>query len=71
MRVAFLLFALATLACNSPEAKRERGGDAGADPGNRDRIVKMHQGAEPYHDTPCRMTDVECPEPKPSRATKR
>lgn len=53
----------AAAACTSPEAVRERGGGAGADPGNRDVIVEIHQGAEPYHDTPCRMTDVECPEP--------
>ena len=71
MRAAILLIALSTVACNSPEAARKRGVGAGADPGNRNRIVETHQGAQPYHDTPCRMTDVECPKQKPSPATKR
>jgi hypothetical protein len=71
MRAPILLITVCTIACNSPEAARERGGGAGADPGNRDPVVEMHQGAEPYHDTPCRMTDVECPEQKPSPAAKR
>ena len=64
MRAAILLLALGAGACNSPEADRERGGGAGADPGNREPIVEMHQGADPYHETPCRMTDVECPKPE-------
>ncbi len=57
------LFALVLCgaACASPEATRERGGGPGADPGNRDAIVEIHEGSEPYHDTPCRMPDVECP----------
>ena len=53
---------IAAAACTSPEATRTRGGGPGADPGNRDGIVEIHQGAEPFHDTPCRMTDVTCPE---------
>lgn len=57
---------LALTACGSPEADRERGGDAGADPGNRARLVEMHRGAEPYHDTPC-LTGVECTGPMPTR----
>ncbi|HEX6133303.1 MAG TPA: hypothetical protein VFZ24_05055 [Longimicrobiales bacterium] len=63
MRRAFVVLLLAAAACASPEAQRERGGGPGGDPGNRDRIVEIHDGAEPYHRTPCRMTDVECPEP--------
>ena len=50
------------VACTSPEADRTRGGGPGADPGNRDAIVELHEGAEPYHETPCRMADLECPE---------
>jgi hypothetical protein len=61
-RLALLLPLLAAAACTSPEARRERGGGPGADPGNRSPIVQIHEGAEPYHDTPCRMTDVECPD---------
>lgn len=60
MRAALIVL-FAGVACASPEATRERGGGPGADVGNRDVIVEIHQGAEPYHDTPCRMTDVECP----------
>ena len=63
MRRALLpLLLLAVGACGSPEARRERGGGPGADAGNRDAVVDIHEGAEPYFDTPCRMTDVECPE---------
>lgn len=61
-RVMLLLPLIAVAACTSPEARRERGGGPGADTGNRDPIVEIHGGAEPYHDTPCRMTDVECPD---------
>jgi len=62
-RVALLLLICAA-GCWSPEADRKRGGDPGADPGNRNAVVEMHQGARPYHDTPCRMTDVKCPDTK-------
>jgi hypothetical protein len=65
--VVLLLFG----SCTSPEASRERGGNPGADPGNRDVIIEIHQGAEPYHKTPCRMTDVECPETTTSFGTNR
>ena len=61
MRLTMLVLTFSVAACSSPEASRKRGGGAGADPGNRDAIVEIHEGAEPYHDTPCRMTDVECP----------
>ena len=63
MRPVACFIALGIVACSSPEADRERGG-AGADAGNRDPIVEIHQGAEPYHDTPCRMSNVECPKLK-------
>lgn len=58
-----LIASLVLTAACSPEATRVRGGDAGADVGNRNVIVEIHEGAEPYYNTPCRMTDVECPEP--------
>lgn len=64
MRTVACLIALSIAGCSSPEADRTRGSGAGADPGNRDPIVEIHQGAEPYHDTPCRMPDVECPKLK-------
>ena len=42
-------------ACTSPEASRTRGGGAGGDGGNRDAVVEMHAGAQPYYHTPCRL----------------
>ena len=41
--------------CVSPEASRVRGG-RGADVGNRPEFVKMHDGAEPFWETPRRVT---------------
>lgn len=59
--------ALVTLAagCGSPEAERVRGGRAGADLGNRDAVVEIHGGAEPYAGTPCVTTLPECTGPLP------
>jgi hypothetical protein len=57
-RIAWLLLALT--ACGSPEAARKRGGGAGADPGNRDAVVELNGGAQPYHDTPCKQSDDAC-----------
>jgi len=38
--------------CASPEMTRTRGGGPGADPGNRDKIVRLHEGARPFEKTP-------------------
>jgi hypothetical protein len=38
--------------CSSPETKRTRGGGPGADRGNRDKAVRMHEGAKPFEKTP-------------------
>lgn len=62
---ATLLAMLACIACASPEAARTRGSGAGGDVGNRDRVIEMHAGAEPYYGTPCAMRPKECSEPKP------
>jgi hypothetical protein len=43
---------LCVAGCASPEAARTRGGGPGADVGNRDKIVRMHEGARPFEDTP-------------------
>jgi hypothetical protein len=43
---------LCLAACASPEAARTRGGGPGADVGNRDEIVRMHEGARPFEATP-------------------
>jgi hypothetical protein len=39
-------------ACTSPEATRVRAGGPGADPGNRDEVVRTHDGSQPYYRTP-------------------
>jgi hypothetical protein len=40
------------VACSSPETNRTRGSGPGADRGNRDKIVRMHEGARPFEKTP-------------------
>jgi len=50
--VLALVAALAMAGCTSPETKRTRGHGAGADVGNRSTVVQMHEGAEPYYETP-------------------
>jgi hypothetical protein len=48
-----LLVALCILAaCASPETGRTRGGGPGADTGNRTKVVRMHEGADPFYKTP-------------------
>ena len=57
MRTALALVGLAALVigCTSPEATRMRAGGAGADVGNRTPIVHIHEGAQPFWDTPERL----------------
>jgi hypothetical protein len=43
---------LLMLGCTSPEATRTRGGGPGADVGNRQETVRMHEGARPFENTP-------------------
>ncbi|HYS18284.1 MAG TPA: hypothetical protein VET45_15270 [Candidatus Binatia bacterium] len=62
MRRAFLaasgvVLVTAAAGCTSPEATRARGGGPGADPGNHGAVVRMHDGAEPYYETP-RLTET-------------
>ena len=52
--------------CVSPEARRTRGGGPGADVGNRVRTVEMHEGSQPFWDTPERI-DVDHPPLGPAR----
>ena len=49
-----VILAMVSVACTSPEAQRSRGGGPGADVGNRDAVVEIHAGAQPYYQTPCR-----------------
>ena len=55
MRHALLVMLMAVFwsaGCSSPETMRTRGGGPGADIGNRDKIVRTHEGARPYENTP-------------------
>jgi hypothetical protein len=52
VRGLLALAMLAVVGCTSPEATRQRGGGPGADVGNRDSVVEMHEGSRPYHGTP-------------------
>lgn len=54
LSLLLVTFVLAASACTSPEAARARGGDPGADVGNRGAEVKMHDGSQPYYETPLR-----------------
>ncbi len=49
--IIFLFVLCALAACASPETGRSRGG-SGADVGNRSKIVRMHEGADPFYKTP-------------------
>jgi hypothetical protein len=50
--IVALIAALALAACASPEARRARGGGAGADVGNRGDSVDLHGRPDPFHGTP-------------------
>jgi hypothetical protein len=53
MMIVLALAALIIIAgCDSPEVQRSRGSGSGADVGNRGKVVQMHEGSKPYHDTP-------------------
>lgn len=66
MRYAWAVVAIGVLAaCTSPEAKRTRGGGAGADVGNRSDSLQLHGGSRIYSRTPCLLPNSECPGPLP------
>lgn len=50
--VTVVALAVLLAGCTSPEASRVRGGGSGGDVGNRDDVVTMHEGSQPYYDTP-------------------
>jgi hypothetical protein len=60
-----ICLALGLMACTSPEAERTRGGGPGADIGNRGPVVHMHEGAQPYYQTPCVSALELCTGPLP------
>jgi len=51
-RLPLIVVAVAAAACSSPESTRVQGGGPGADTGNRPAIVNMHEGSNPFEDTP-------------------
>jgi hypothetical protein len=51
-RLLLIALLTAVLTACSPESQRSRGGGPGSDVGNKDEIVEMHRGAEPYYRTP-------------------
>jgi hypothetical protein len=60
LRIAFVALVFCLAACASPEVTRTRGGGPGADVGNRKEIVRMHEGARPFEDTP-KLIDTKHP----------
>jgi hypothetical protein len=50
--ILFVAVTLCVVGCASPEMTRTRGGGPGADIGNRDKLVQMHEGAKPFEKTP-------------------
>jgi hypothetical protein len=63
-----LLLALAVGACASPETERTRGGGAGADIGNRGKVVQMHEGSKPFYKTPQIIPEQHAPVETASQA---
>jgi hypothetical protein len=60
--LTMLLIAFTALAaCASPEATRTRGGGPGADLGNRTKVVEMHEGSQPFWETPQIITTQHAP----------
>jgi hypothetical protein len=66
VHLALAAAALAAAGCASPEASRQRGGGRGADVGNRDAVVEMHEGSRMYYRTPCLIPEEECTGPMPA-----
>ena len=62
--------ALALTACTSPEATRLRAGGPGADVGNRDAVLKMHEGSVPFWQTP-QVADIRAPSLEEARQADR
>jgi hypothetical protein len=50
--IVLIAFSFYIAACASPEMTRTRGGGPGADVGNRDKFVQMHEGSKPFEKTP-------------------
>jgi hypothetical protein len=57
MRLAIIALAALAAGCTSPEAERARGAGPGADTGNREDVLRMHEGSKPYTGTPTLMPE--------------
>ena len=67
MKLFLVLITFLTISgCASPEVSRTRGGGPGADLGNRSSIVRMHEGANPFEDTP-KLIPTKSPPLEPAR----
>ena len=62
-----LVGCVAAVGCVSPEATRTRGDGPGADVGNRQQTVKMHEGSDPFWKTPDRIPGEQHPPLAPAR----
>jgi hypothetical protein len=69
-RVLLLVLASVLAACTSPEATRMRAGGLGADVGNRGQTVLMHEGSEPFWNTP-HKEGIRGPALEPARQAQR
>ncbi len=69
--VGLVALTFVLLGCSSPEARRARGGGPGADPGNRQQVVEMHEGSEPYHGTKQIIGPYGMAGPAPARQARR
>jgi hypothetical protein len=65
-RLGAVLLCLTATGCGSPEASRTRGGGPGADVQNRPAQVRMHEGSQPYWETPV-VIDEEYPDLEPAQ----
>ena len=50
--IVLIVFLFYSAGCASPETTRTRGGGPGADLGNRGKVVRLHEGARPFENTP-------------------
>ena len=50
--IALIVLFFFIAACASPETARTRGGGPGADVGNRDKFVQMHEGSRAVREYP-------------------
>lgn len=65
-RLMLVAVGTSALACQGPEAARQRGGGPGGDIRNRDPVVEMHAGSRMYFETPCLLPEEECTGPRPA-----